>query len=385
MSLEIVIVDDDAAFRDALSRHFLALGHSPVSFPSVKRCLPHLARSRVDLITLDLEMPHIGGMTLLSTLHKKGHRLPILVISGRAAGEHRRTIRSMGGHFLAKPFHPSALKEAVARAIGGPSTSSSDSPDASLPPVSGVQPAAKMRTTVRERLQNATLPTVDPRLASIQGMLMRPDAPSFEVLGESLGEDPRLVAAVLKTANNTEYRGTSPTTTLGAAMARLGAKEVVAIALEVLVHGTFSVKERSLRFSLDSSWENSVACAHAAKKLAVLTERIDPDEAYIYGLLHDVGRLAVYSCLDGLRLDSEDVQMYVDKYHEKVGARLLSDWGMPQVLVSLARQHHDEVIMSDEAALITLAHELVSDEGPTSVELMERLGLAIDRVEALVA
>ena len=58
---------------------------------------------------------------------------------------------------------------------------------------------------------------------------------------------------------------------------------------------------------------------------------------------------------------------------------------MPQVLVSLARQHHDEAMMSDEAALITLAHELVSDEGPTSVELMERLGLAIDRVEALVA
>ncbi|MFK7999621.1 MAG: HDOD domain-containing protein [Polyangiales bacterium] len=384
MSLQIVIVDDDAAFRDALSRHFLALGHSPVSFPSVKRCLPHLARARVDLITLDLDMPQIGGMTLLSALHKKGHKLPILVISGRAPRDHLRTIRGMGAQFLAKPFHPSALKDAVARALGE-SESSAESPLISSPPDSGVQPAAKMRTTVRERLHNATLPTVDPRLASIQGMLMRPDAPSFEVLGESLGEDPRLVAAVLRMANNTEYRGTSPTTTLGAAMARLGAKEVVAIALEVLVHGTFSVKERALRFSLDSSWEKSVACAHAAKKLAALTERLDPDEAYVFGLLHDVGRLAVYACLDGLRLSSEDVQMYVDKYHEKVGARMLGDWGMPQVLVSLAREHHDPVTMTDEAALITLAHEVVSDEGPTSIELMERLGLAIDRVEALVA
>lgn len=385
MSLEIVIVDDDAAFRDALSRHFLALGHSPVSFPSVKRCLPHLARSRVDLITLDLDMPHIGGMTLLSALHKKGHKLPILVISGQAAGEHQRTIRSMGGHFLAKPFHPSALKEAVARAIGAPSASSSEARGSSPPPTSGVQPAAKLRASIRERLQNATLPTVDPRLASIQGMLMRPDAPSFEVLGESLGEDPRLVAAVLRTANNTEYRGTTPTTTLGAAMARLGAKEVVAIALEVLVHGTFRVKERSLRFSLDSSWEKSVACAHAAKKLAALTERIDPDEAYIYGLLHDVGRLAVYSCLDGLRLSPVEVHTYVDKYHEKVGARMLSDWGMPRVLVSLAREHHDLANMSDEAALVALAHELSSEEGPQTPELMERLGLAPEGVEALVA
>lgn len=382
MNLEIVVVDDDAAFRDALSRHFLALGHTVVSFPSVERCLPHLTRARVDLITLDLNMPNIGGMTLLAALHKKGHKLPILVISGSAASDHRRTIRSMGAHFLAKPFHPSALKKSVARALGGPAE---EMAPASSPPVSGVQAAAKVRATVRERLQNATLPTVDPRLASIQGMLMRPDAPSFEMLGESLGEDPRLVSAVLRMANSTEYRGTTATTTLGAAMARLGAKEVVAIALEVLVHGTFSVKERSLRLSLDSSWEKSVACAHAAKKLAGLTGKIDPEEAYIYGLLHDVGRLAVYSCLDGLRLDSEDVQMYVDKYHEAVGARLLGDWGMPGILVSLARGHHDASNMSDEAALITLAHEVISDEGPTTVELMERLGLAPERVEALVA
>ena len=151
-------------------------------------------------------------------------------------------------------------------------------------------------------------------------MLMRPEAPSFETLAESLGEDPRLVAAVLRTANNTEYRGTTPTTTLGAAMARLGAREVVSIVLEVLVHGTFSVKERELRRSLDSSWETAVACAHAAKKLAALTGRIDPEEAYIYGLLHDIGRLAVYSCLDGLRLDSVQVHQYVEKYHEPVGA-----------------------------------------------------------------
>ncbi|MFT5358409.1 MAG: putative nucleotidyltransferase with HDIG domain [Polyangiales bacterium] len=381
MSLQIVVVDDDAAFRDALSRHFLAQGHSAVSFPSVERCLPHLARARVDLITLDLDMPGIDGMTLLAALHKKGHKLPILVISGRAPGDYRHSIRAMGAHFLAKPFHPNALSDAVARALGTASAEMSRS----APPVSGVQAAADKRASVRERLQKATLPTVDPRLASIQGMLIRPEAPSFEVLAESLGEDPRLVAAVLRMANSTEYRGTTPTKSLGAAMARLGAKEVVSIVLEVLVHGTFQVKERALRASLDSSWKQSVECAHVARKLASLTGHIDPEEAYVYGLLHDIGRLAVYACLDGLRLEADQVQKYVDQYHEAVGARLLGEWGMPRTLVALAREHHESSRMTDEAALIALAHEVGTEEGVTTPELMEQLGITLERVEALVA
>ena len=58
---------------------------------------------------------------------------------------------------------------------------------------------------------------------------------------------------------------------------------------------------------------------------------------------------------------------------------------MPRVLVALAREHHDVTRMSEEATLVALAHELISDEGPTTLDLMERLGLAPDRVEALVA
>ena len=377
-SQHIVVVDDDATFREALARHLSRQGHNVVSFPSVERCLPHLTRARVDLITLDLEMPRINGMTLLSALHKKGHHLPILVISGSANGEHRRTIRSMGAHFLAKPFSPDALSEAVDCALG-----KSGIP-AFAAATSSVQPAVEHRATIRERIQSATLPTVDPRLASVQGMLMRPEAPSFECLAESLGEDPRIVAAVLRVANNTENRGTQPTTSLGAAMARLGAKEVVAITLEVLVHGTFSVKERGLRSLLDKSWEQSVKCAHAAKKIAALTERIDPDEAYVFGLLHDVGRLAVYAALDGLRLEDEQLKRYADQYHEAVGGRLLSEWGMPPRIVALARGHH-ATRQTDEIALVTLARELISDEGLTSTELMDRLGLVPARMEALVA
>lgn len=284
----------------------------------------------------------------------------------------------MGAQFLAKPFHPSALRAAVDRALGKEVL-------ASAPPTSGAQAAVAERTAIRERIQSATLPTVDPRLASIQGMLMRPESPSFESLGESLGEDPRLVAAVLRVANNTEYRGTQPTTTLGAAMARLGAKEVVAITLEVLVHGTFVVKERGLRTLLDESWQHSVDCAKAAKKIAALAGRIDPEEAYVLGLLHDVGRLAVYASLDGLRLDHEQLTNYADQYHEAVGGRLLSEWGMPPVIVGLARGHHSSARPTDEIALVTLAREFLSEEGPTNVEFMERLGLAPADVEALVA
>lgn len=88
--LQIAVVDDEAAFRDVLARHLSIFGHSAACFPSVERCLPHLTRAHVDLITLDIRMPRICGLTLLSALFERGHALPILVISAETSPNLRK-------------------------------------------------------------------------------------------------------------------------------------------------------------------------------------------------------------------------------------------------------------------------------------------------------
>jgi len=86
-------------------------------------------------------------------------------------------------------------------------------------------------------------------------------------------------------------------------------------------------------------WHHSFSCALLAEALAEKTGLADPREAYLAGLLHDVGKLA---CGATPRPDSEQEALDGGKYpaHASIGAQMLSRWGFSSLLVDAARYHH---------------------------------------------
>ncbi|NCS65239.1 MAG: sigma-54-dependent Fis family transcriptional regulator [Hydrogenophilales bacterium CG03_land_8_20_14_0_80_62_28] len=113
---KILVVEDDAALREALTDTLELAGHRVVAAPDGETALVILGRETVDLVLSDVQMPGIDGHELLrrSKIVKPG--IPFVLMT--AYGQIERAVAAMRGgaaDYLAKPFEPDRLLAAVAR------------------------------------------------------------------------------------------------------------------------------------------------------------------------------------------------------------------------------------------------------------------------------
>ncbi len=85
-------------------------------------------------------------------------------------------------------------------------------------------------------------------------------------------------------------------------------------------------------------WRHSLRCALLARELARQTGAADPEEAYLAGLLHDIGKLTPAG--KNGRIPNDDAEGGKRPAHAAAGARMLADWGFPPLLTDAVRYHH---------------------------------------------
>ncbi|MBI3206327.1 MAG: response regulator [Myxococcales bacterium] len=124
MALNVLVVDDSAVMRKMIVRA-LHLSGLPVAkvfeAGTGKAGLVSALEQPVDLALLDINMPEMNGMALLTELrnHPKTAALPIVMVSTEGSEQRIEMIRNSGAGFVRKPFTPEALVAAVVGAVGG--------------------------------------------------------------------------------------------------------------------------------------------------------------------------------------------------------------------------------------------------------------------------
>ena len=199
-----------------------------------------------------------------------------------------------------------------------------------------------------ERLEG--LPTL-PSVASTLVSLTQSPQTSATQVGELISQDQALTGRVLKLVNSAYYGFPKQITTVNHAVVILGFNRVKNI---VLAASIFGLKGQRLpqRFNAPGFWQHSLGAAVAARTAAREFGRGDPEEAFVCGLLHDVGKLVLAQvapadydrCLAGaeerdeLILTTEREILGVD--HAEVGSWLAEQWRLPPAVVSAVRGHH---------------------------------------------
>lgn len=106
-------------------------------------------------------------------------------------------------------------------------------------------------------------------------------------------------------------------------------------------------------FDISQFWKHSLAVAVTSKNIAQLSKKESPDNCFVGGLLHDVGKVilaqyfpnlfeTVWSTLQNEHLafyEAEQRRLPID--HSKIGAHLAAKWQLPEGLVDAIRWHHD--------------------------------------------
>lgn len=221
----------------------------------------------------------------------------------------------------------------------------------------------------RELKQFATdLPTLPVVFQELLTRMQDPDAEVSE-LAEVIARDQALTAKILKLVNSAFYGRAAQITTISRAVIIMGFQAVRSAALAISVFERFKgLRTSGTTFTLDGFWRHSIGVSCLAKQAAIVLHVGAPEDAFVAGLLHDVGKLVM---LQHFAEDVEDLTRAADEQrltwrsceemlfpisHDSIGRALFRAWNFPVGVVEAVACHHEPESASRHAELACLVH-----------------------------
>lgn len=114
----VFLVEDNNELRSDLERTLHFCGYTTHAFANPEEFLREFKPLVPAVLVTDMRMPQISGIYLQAELIAKGHKIPIIFISGESSDEQIITAMKNGAFdFLLKPFSREALLSAIEKAI----------------------------------------------------------------------------------------------------------------------------------------------------------------------------------------------------------------------------------------------------------------------------
>jgi HD-like signal output (HDOD) protein len=235
---------------------------------------------------------------------------------------------------------------------------------------------------------------------AISELLTEMEKPEFSAdsLSKIILKDPSLTSRILRIANSAFYHRFADIRSVQQAVVVLGMTTVKCLALSSSILNRERV-EKSSGVDAKALFTNILTTAAAAEKIAQMAGFKATEEAFIGGLLHDIGiifflhrhpekyRNIAKKNLTGNRLiDAERLVFSID--HAEVGHLLAQKWRLPENVTQAIRDHHDFInlkktdTLSNIIRLATLLVDTASNSSAT--DLQDRLS-RINRVSELLS
>jgi RNA polymerase sigma factor (sigma-70 family) len=170
---------------------------------------------------------------------------------------------------------------------------------------------------------------------------------------------------VLRHANSPLYGFSRRVSDPGFAVVLLGFDALKEIVIRSVVTGAFRRMVNSLvRF--ESFWNHSVGCGLGARLIAEETMVCDPTEAFVAGLLHDIGYIVLTESENDLSQDAilslpgharpEAGDAPLEEYHASVGAWLIERWKVSPAIADAIRYHHKPGLAQKNKRITAVVH-----------------------------
>lgn len=209
-------------------------------------------------------------------------------------------------------------------------------------------------------------PKVAQRLLSLT---RDPDFEMREVV-ECLEHDPALSARLLKVVNSSRYGLSHAVSSLRHAASFLGRRSLRQIVLTFALVETLTRGAKGALYS--DYWRRSLTMATVSARLSRMRSDVAEDDAYTAGLLADVGILVLAQMEADRYLPVYEnsphsaglVEVEQDTFgfgHPLLGARLLTNWGVPVQVVSAVEHHHERFNAFQPLDVTVHAGDLVAD------------------------
>jgi putative nucleotidyltransferase with HDIG domain len=251
---------------------------------------------------------------------------------------------------------------------------------------------SKLASILVERIHKdkLVLPSMPTAARECLQLLEDPSQPLAKVAA-AIGRDPIIAPQVLRRAKSALLGRNTHIRTIEHAVARLGSRQLRALLIDLSARRLFDSRNPAIRRATRDLWEHSLAVAVLARAIAKLRRDVDPEVAYLSGLLHDVGKPVAAALLLDLErgaavapegwLASGAWLGVVQECHREVGVALARSWDLSEeVRLVIARcDRYAAEGAGSTASVVCLANALAKREGIYAGEVDS------EQVEALIA
>ncbi len=210
-------------------------------------------------------------------------------------------------------------------------------------------------------------------------------------VAKSLSRDEGLVLRVLKLANSAAYGAARNISNIQDAVSLLGYKAVSNIILAASVYSSMDKGLSGYALDRGELWRHSLTVAYCAQHLAKETGKVSSDDAYVGGLLHDIGKVVLndyvrfgYGII--VKMVEESGMPFIEAElqvlgfdHSMVGEMLTEKWGLPESHKIAVAYHHKPNELPEDKKKYQPLLDVVSVAN--SVCLMLGIGLGADGLQ----
>lgn len=156
--------------------------------------------------------------------------------------------------------------------------------------------------------------------------------------------DPVITAKLIKAANSAFFHGSGPIETCHAAIVRLGMNTTKQLVISFALRDLFRLKDPAFKKRMQQTWRHSTEIGALCMLLAQASGRLEPEQALLAGLVHDIGAVALLSHAQkhpGLAADDKALSALVRALRGEVGGLVLKHWNFSEAMAQAAIHAYD--------------------------------------------
>ena len=213
-------------------------------------------------------------------------------------------------------------------------------------------------------------PPVMPQVVrEIQRVIKRPASGSDD-LAKVIEVDPVISLRLISVSNSPIYRGVTEIRNVKNAIPRLGLKETLNIAIAIANKSLYETDKVQYKLLMDKLWGHSLASAFGAKLIAQNLKFEDPENFFLLGLTHDIGKVLLLKAFTEVskqkRLNMVAIQANIQEAHISLGNLLVKRWGFDDKFMGVIAHHEDTEFSADaspDILVVNLANMLTRKLG----------------------